>query len=127
MTSQLKVSDVAHEKLKTLKTTLGARSIDAVILHLLERSPIAPEEPPADGLDARDGDGPGRRRRIDVREPLYSLDMLDARRGMLEFYTGFDRPTVDLLIRLIAEASLRVDFCRSSLMRCHTHIRLTLY
>ncbi len=121
MYKQLQVTADVHEKLKKRKAALGLSSIDAVIQQLLEPQPIAVEDAPVDGRDGNDGEVPARRRRRDVREPLYSLDILDARRGMLEYYTGFDRPAVELLIRRIEEASLRCGFCRFALMRCHAH------
>ena len=44
-----------------------------------------------------------KRRKINVREQLYSLEILSEREGMLEYYTGFDRSHVDLLVRRFSE------------------------
>ena len=41
-----------------------------------------------------------------MREPLYSLEILNERPGMLEYYTVFDRLVVELLIRRFREVSL---------------------
>jgi hypothetical protein len=56
--------------------------------------------------DEDDGE-PVKRRKIDVREPLYSLEILSERPRMLEYYTGFERSAVDLLIRRFGEVGLR--------------------
>ncbi len=112
MTTHVKVSHDTHAKLKNRKAILGLPSIDAILQHLLGPPPEAVEGGSPSGSDEEGSDEPVQRRRIDVREPLYSLESLAERRGMLEYYTGFDRPTVDLLIRRIKEASLSCDFCR---------------
>ena len=62
----------------------------------------------ADGVERHDQEGadePMKRRKIYVRDALYSLELLTERRGMLEFCTGFDRPAMDLLIRRFGEVS----------------------
>jgi hypothetical protein len=64
----------------------------------------------SDEDEVEDGGELVKRRRIDVREPLYSLEILAERPGMLEYYTGFDRSAVDLLIRRFSEVSLRLVF-----------------
>ena len=64
----------------------------------------------SDEDEVEDVGEPVKRRRIDVREPLYSLDVLAERPGMLEYYTGFDRAEVDLLIRRFSEVSIGLVF-----------------
>ena len=49
--------------------------------------------------EGEDSRSPPKRRRIDVRDALYSLEFLAERRGMLEFCTGFE----DLLTRRFRE------------------------
>jgi hypothetical protein len=99
-----------HEDLKKVKTDNGLKKIgDAVRVladHYFDRVD-APESEENEGEDAGE---PVKRRRIDVREPLYSLEILAERPGMLEYYTGFDRPTVDLLIRRFSEVRLERVF-----------------
>ena len=112
MRTHVSVSTDSKEKLENLKASLGLRSVDAVIQHLCSSPVDVVEDVAVGGDDAGGRDEPARRRRIDVREPLYSLEILAERRGMLEYYTGFDRHTVDLLIRRIGEASLSCDFRR---------------
>lgn len=93
--------------LEKRKKELGLRSVDAVIQQLCVRSRDASEEGPASESDGEGGIAPQKRRRIDVRDALYSLEILSERRGMLEYYTGFDRPAVDLLIKRFREVSWR--------------------
>ena len=40
---------------------------------------------------------------MNVREPLYSLEILAEREGMLYYLTGFERSEVDLLVKRFAE------------------------
>jgi hypothetical protein len=96
-------------KLKNLKQELGLRSVDAVIQHLCSGSQDEMEEDSSSNSEGEDAGEPVKRR-SDVREPLYSLEILAERPGMLEYYTGFDRPAVDLLIRRFSEVSLGHSF-----------------
>ncbi len=111
MTTHVKVSNAVNDLLKEKKRELGLPSVDAVIRHLCSGSPEEVEEDSPSNSAGEDVGEPVKRRRIDVREPLYSLEILAERPGMLEYYTGFDRPAVDLLIRRFSEVSLsRVFF-----------------
>lgn len=96
-----------HNDLKNLKERLGLKKLGEVVRalvdHFLNRGP-AMENEESDGEDL---DEPAKKRRIDVRDALYSLEILSKRRGMLEYYTGFDRPAVDLLIQRFREVSWR--------------------
>lgn len=93
-------------ELEKLKVASGARSMDAVLKGLLakrqDRDPpvVVEEENPEQAAEAE------KRRKINVREPLYSLETLSERSGMLEYLTGFDRSGVDLLIRRFDEVSV---------------------
>ena len=91
--------------LEERKKELGLRSVDAVIQRLCANSVDASQEGPASESDGEGGIAPQKRRRIDVRDALYSLEILTERRGMLEYYTGFDRPAVDLLTKRFREVS----------------------
>ncbi len=110
MTIHVKVSHVVHDMLKEKKDELGLRSVDAVIQHLCSGFQDGVEEDPSSNSDGEDVGKVVKRRRIDVREPLYSQEILAERPGMLEYYTGFDRPAVDLLIRRFSEVSLEDVF-----------------
>jgi hypothetical protein len=101
--TKVEVTVDTREKLKKLKEDNGAKSIDAVITALLEEQQEREEADVVEDLDQEEGDAPAKRRKIDVRDALYSLELLTERRGMLEFCTGFDRAAVDLLIRRFRE------------------------
>ena len=47
--------------------------------------------------------GRSEKKKKNVRPPLYSMEALAERPGMLEFYTGFDLKTIKLLIRRLEE------------------------
>ena len=108
--THVEVSRETREKLKEKKDELGLRSVDAVILHILS----GPQGEGEDGSSSSSGDEdvgePVKRRKINVREPLYSLEILSEREGMLEYYTGFDRSEVDLLIRRFSEVRRELAF-----------------
>ena len=94
-----------HNDLKNLKERLGLKKLGEVVQiladHYLDRDPASENE-------QGEGEGvgePAKKRRIDVRDALYSLEILSERRGMLEYYTGFDRPAVDLLTKRFREVS----------------------
>ncbi len=108
--SSVEVSAATRELLKERKRVLGLRSVDAVIQHLCSGSQDGVEEDPLSNSEDEDVGEPVKRRRIDVREPLYSLEILKERAGMLEYYTGFDRAAVDLMIRRFSEVSLNHVF-----------------
>ena len=69
-----------------------------------------------DGDDGENEDVPRRRRKLNVRDALYSLDILSERVGMLEYLTGFERGEVDLLIRCLQEVIFHPLFFCSLLL-----------
>jgi hypothetical protein len=106
MATHVKVSRAVKDMLKEKKKELGLRSVDALLQHMMadEEGQNAPVAASADEGD--DSGEPVKKRRVDVREPLYSLEILKERPGMLEYYTGFDLSAVNLLIRRFREVSL---------------------
>ena len=71
--THVEVSVDTRAKLKKLKKDTGAKSIDAVITALLDEQQQQGE---ADGVERHDQEGadePMKRRKIDVRDALYSL------------------------------------------------------
>ena len=101
--------DVEREllgELKNLKADLGVKTTGDVVRTILDHYLGQGEVPSSDDEEGEDVGEPVKRRKIDVREPLYSLEILAGRPGMLEYYTGFDRSAVDLLIRRFSEVSL---------------------
>ena len=65
-------------------------------------SPGAPAAPSSD--EEEGGEGEEKKRKVLVREGLYSLEILSEREGMLESCTGFSRREVDLLVIRFEEA-----------------------
>jgi hypothetical protein len=128
--THVEVSVDTRVKLKKLKKDTGAKSIDAVITALLDEQQQHGE---ADGVKCHNQEGadePVKRRKIDVRDALYSLEVLTERHGMLEFCTGFDRPAVDLLIRRFFEvstSSIVFLFCSCSSIRDCSNVFLHPY
>lgn len=96
---QVTVSDETRDELKKLKGLLGLPSVDSVIRHLLANLRRASEPPEVDSSPAAGVGGAEKRRRVDVREPLYSVDVLTERRDMLEYYTGLDESAFRELLR----------------------------
>jgi hypothetical protein len=84
MTTHVKVSCAVHHLLKEKKEELGLRSVDAVLQHFLAGFRGKGEEDSPSSSEVEDSGEPVKRRRIDVREALYSLEILDERPGMLE-------------------------------------------
>lgn len=92
-------------ELEKLKQSSRAGSMDEVLQGLLAKRQ---NREPHVGVEEENPEEPaeaGKKRKINVREPLYSLEALSERPGMLEYLTGFDRSGVDLLIRRFDEVS----------------------
>ena len=90
--SSVEVTTATRLLLKAKKTELGLRSVDAVIQHLCANLRDAAEDSPSSGSDAEDGGKPEKRRKVDVREPLYSLEVLAERRKDAGVLHGFRPP-----------------------------------
>jgi hypothetical protein len=99
-----------HGELKKLKVEHDLKKMGDVVRMLVDHYQGPGLAVGSDEDEVEDAGEPVKRRRIDVREPLYSLEILAERPGMLEYYTGFDRPTVDLLIRRFSEVRLERVF-----------------
>ncbi len=108
--AQLKVSQDTCSSLKKLKAESNAKSVDAVIQELMSRPKGQVGQDGGSGSEKEGSGEPVKRRKIDVREPLYSLEILKERTGMLEYYTGFDFPGVELLIRRFREVRQTLPF-----------------
>jgi hypothetical protein len=86
MSEQAKVSSETLEKLKKLKKDLNLKSIDIVIQHLLACLEGS-DKGAAEDLDSEEEvQGPEKRRKKNVRPPLFSFKILKDRPEMLEFY-----------------------------------------
>ena len=95
---KVKVSDATRAELKKLKSELKLPNVDSVIQRLLASDRQAEEPPDVEHSPDFGAAGPEKKRRIDVREPLYSFDTLKERRDMLEYYTGLDESTLRMLM-----------------------------
>lgn len=89
--------------LKKLKADHDLKTTSDVVRMLLDHYHGRGDAPESEENEDEDVGEPVKRRKINVREVLYSLEILSEREGMLEYYTGFDRPAVDLLVRRFSE------------------------
>jgi hypothetical protein len=106
-----------HEDLKKVKTDNGLKKMGDAVRMLADHYFDRAEVPESEENEGEDSGEPVKRRKINVREPLYSLELLSERAGMLEYYTGFDRSAVELLIRRFSEVRLWRTFFPLSLFR----------
>ena len=112
-TTKVEVSVDTREKLKKIKTDLDRKSIDDVINWMFGKCLDQGDADGDAGLEEEEPDGPQKKRKLDVRTPLYSLEILSERKGMLYYLTGFDRSEVDLLVKRFEEVKIVVMFCSS--------------
>lgn len=105
MSTTIKVSSETKEKLKDWKREYGASSLDELLQSLVMEGRDLGAAAAANGDDKDGEEELVKRRKIDVREPLYSLDLLSEREGMLQCLTGFTRVDIDLLVRRFREVS----------------------
>ena len=96
--------------LKKLKADHDLKTTSDVVRMLLDHYHGRGDAPESEENEGEDVGEPVKRRKINVREPLYSLELLSERPGMLEYYTGFDRPAVNLLIRRFSEVRRSLVF-----------------
>ena len=106
-----------HEDLKKVKTDNGLKKMGDAVRMLADHYFDRDDVPESEENEGEDSGEPVKRRKINVREPLYSLELLSERPGMLEYYTGFDRPAVDLLVRRFSEVRRGRAFFPLSLFR----------
>lgn len=110
MSVQAKVSSETLEKLKKLKKDLNLKSIDIVIQHLLACLEGS-DKGAAEDLDSEEEvQGPEKRRKINVRPPLFSFEILEDRPEMLEFYTGYDKKRILMLTHRLAQVPISFFF-----------------
>lgn len=121
-TTKVEVSIDSREKLKKIKQDLDAKSIDAVVNWLLDKHLDEGDADGAAGMEEEEVDGPQKKRKLNVRDPLYSLEILSAREGMLYYLTGFERSEVDLLVKRFGEVRMIVMFCSCPSLRAHASL-----
>ena len=96
--------------LSGLKAQMGLKTLADAVNMLVrkwkgEEDPAESESPRSDDAEAAQ-----KKRRINVREPLLSLSLMHQRHGMLQYFTGFERPQVDILIRRFSEVESSAFF-----------------
>ena len=112
---------LSGDTLAALKEQHDFSSYDAVIANLVEEAQNDPKEFADDadeeldsGQDSgssNDPDGPPlKKRNINVRDALYSLQAVAERDGMLESHTGFTLPQFQVLLRCVEEVIHLVHF-----------------
>jgi hypothetical protein len=103
-TVDVRASTLAELKdVKKNKREINAKSIDDVIKWLLDKHLDQGDADGAAGMEEEEADGPQKERKLNVRDPLYSLEILSEREGMLYYLTGFERSEVDLVVKRFGE------------------------
>ena len=101
--TSINVKSGTLNKLQNLKTDTKAKSIDAVLQWLIEL--VSGEEASVHAEEPEKDEAPGapKRRKIYVAEPLYTMEILRERRGMLEYLTSFEYSDIQLLVRRLVK------------------------
>jgi hypothetical protein len=113
-TTTVQVTLLTAARLKELKKKspkINASSIDDVVKWLLDKHLDQGDADGDTGMEEEEADGPQRKRKLNVRTPLYSLEVLSEREGMLYYLTGFECSEVDLLVKWFEEVKIVVMFC----------------
>ena len=101
--TKVEVSVDTREKLKKVKKDTSAKSIDAVINSLLNPHQDPRDEDVMEDDEQEEDPGAQKRRKVNVRTALFSVEILSEREGMLEYLTGFKRREIDLLTKRFEE------------------------
>jgi len=106
------VSSETREKLKNVKSDLGLKNMDALMQYLLSLSRGSLLQVADESAGEGERSEPQKKRKINVQPPLYTMDILAERPEMLEYYTGFSRGHIDLLVKRLDEVGKLVSsFC----------------
>jgi hypothetical protein len=125
--TKVEVSRDTREKLKKVKKDIDAKSIDAVVNWLLDKHLDQGDADGAAGMEEEEADGVQKKRKLNVRDPLYSLEILSEREGMLYYLTGFERSEVDLLAKRFGEVRMSVIFFACSTLHAHAPLWCLLF
>jgi hypothetical protein len=125
--THLKVSSETRALLKKVKKDIDAKSIDAVINWLLDKHMDQGDADGAADMEEEEADGPRKQRKVNVRDPLYSLEILSEREGMLYYLTGFERSEVDLLVIRLGEVRMSVIFFACSTLHANAPLWCLLF
>ena len=96
--------------LSGLKAQMGLKTLADAVNMLVRK--WKGEEEPAESESPRpdDAEAAQKKRGIDVKVPLLLLSLMHERRGMLQYFTGVERPQVDILIRRFSEVESSAFF-----------------
>jgi len=125
--THLKVSKETRALLKNVKRDLDAKSIDAVVNWLLDKHLDQGDANGAAGMEEEEAVVPPKMRKLNVREPLYSLEILSDREGMLYYLTGFERSEIDMLVKRVGEVRMSVMFFLCSSLHAHDPLCCLLF
>jgi hypothetical protein len=127
-TMDVRASTLAEFKdLKKNKREINAKSIDDVIKWLLDKHLDQGDADGAAGMEEEEAGGPRKQRKVNIRDPLYSLEILSEREGMLYYLTGFERSEVDLLAKRFGEVRMSVIFFACSTLHAHAPLWCLLF
>ena len=101
--TSINVKSGTLNKLQNLKTDTKAKSIDAVLQRLIEQARAEEASVHAEEPEKDEAPGASKRRKIYVAEPLYTMEILRERRGMLEYLTSFEYSDIQLLVTRFSE------------------------
>lgn len=102
-TTTIKVTKATKKKLEDWKGRYGAPSMDVLLQMLVVDEDDHEEDAGGGGDDEAAKPAQPKRRKSNVRDPLYSLDILAERDGMLHYLTGLNRDAIDLIISRVQE------------------------
>ena len=99
----LRLSDAVNDELKKQVKASEHKTVDAFLSSLFFPNLADSEGAPSSSSEESGGEAPQKKRKKNVREPLFSFEDLAERDKMLEYYTGFDESAIRLLIRRLGE------------------------
>lgn len=107
------ISASSKEVWEKLKKKFSAKSSDALVADLREQllDLIEPDKDVVNDPDSEEEvQGPEKRRKKNVRPPLFSFKILEDRPEMLEFYTGYDGKRILMLTDRLAQVHISTFF-----------------
>ena len=99
----MEVSFATREKLKLIKKDFDGKSVDDVINWMLGKHLDQGDAHGVAGMEEEEADGSQKKRKLNVRNPLHSIEILSEREGMLYYLAGFERSEVDLIVKRFGE------------------------
>ncbi len=106
----LRLSDEVNDELKKRVQASAHKSVDAFLHSVLFPQSSESEEAGSSSSGANEEEVPQKRRKKNVREPLFSLEILAERHEMLEYYTGMKLAAVKLVVKRLREVRVSSFF-----------------